>query len=158
MRLSPLFRTIGCALVHVLATSAIAQVSSYTFTQSVGTWQPVAGTGTPLGLVGLPPWLAIDDDAFVTQGVDIPMSDATTGNGWPIGFDFTFDGQVFDRVGLSTEGWLALGQSVRGDNAVFVSIGPDAYTPLSSSLPTGMDPVLRYRIVGFANDMAPEVV
>ena len=155
MRLSPLFRTIGCAFVHVLATSAIAQVSSYTFTQSVGTWQPVAGTGTPLGLVGLPPWLAIDDDAFVTQGVDIPMSDATTGNGWPIGFDFTFDGQVFDRVGLSTEGWLALGQSVRGDNAVFVSIGPDAYTPLSSSLPTGMDPVLRYRIVGFANDMAP---
>ncbi|MGV3637085.1 MAG: hypothetical protein ACO1NQ_05505, partial [Flavobacteriales bacterium] len=76
-------------------------------------------------------------------------------NGWPIGFDFTFDGQVFDRVGLSTEGWLSLGQSIRGNNAVYVPIGPDAYTPLSSALPTAMDPVLRYRIVGFANDMAP---
>ncbi|MBL7954684.1 MAG: T9SS type A sorting domain-containing protein [Flavobacteriales bacterium] len=155
MRQVPFLRYIGWSFSALLSSSALAQVSSYTFSQSVGSWQPIAGTGIPLGLVGLPPWLALDDNAFVTQGVDIPMSDATTGNGWPIGFDFTFDGQVFDRVGLSTEGWLSLGQSVRGDNSVFVAIGQDAYTPLSSPLPTGMDPVLRYRIIGFANDMAP---
>lgn len=144
-----------CGTMSLLAAVSHAQVSAYTFTQSVGTWNPIAGTGTPLGLVGLPPWMAIDDNAFVTQGQDIPLSNSTTGNGWPIGFVFTYNGQQFDRVGISTEGWIALGNSVRGNTAVFVSIGTDAYTPLSSPIPEGMDAVMRHRIVGFAADMAP---
>jgi len=91
-------------------TAMVAQVSSYTFSQSVGTWTPINGNGTPIGLVGLPDWLAIDDDSFVTEGESIPMSEATTGNGWPIGFNFTFNGIEFDRVGISMEGWIALGR------------------------------------------------
>lgn len=155
MFLRILTRPVWCILVGLFASLVHAQVSTYSFALSSGPWQPIAGNGIPLGLVGLPPPFTIDDNAFVTEGEDIPLGDATTGNGWPIGFDFTFNGQVFDRVGLSTEGWLSLGQSVRGINAVYVPIGPEAYTPLSSPLPTAMDPVLRYRIVGFANDMAP---
>ncbi|MGV3636150.1 MAG: hypothetical protein ACO1NQ_00760, partial [Flavobacteriales bacterium] len=79
MRPTSLLHALLWMLAGVLAADSRAQVSAYTFTQSVGPWQPIAGTGTPLGLVGLPPWLAIDDDAFVTQGEDIPMSEATTG-------------------------------------------------------------------------------
>ncbi len=134
---------------------AFSQVSAYTFSHTQGVWTPINGSGTPIGLVGLPDWLAIDDDAFVTEGEAIPMSDATTGNGWPIGFDFTFNGIQFDRVGISMEGWIALGRSSLGNNAVFVPIGSTAYTPLSSEDPEGLDPVMRYRIAGFAADMAP---
>lgn len=142
-------------LIVLSETGAFSQVSAYTFSHTQGVWAPINGSGTPIGLVGLPDWLAIDDDAFVTEGESIPMSEATTGNGWPIGFEFNFNGIPFDRVGISMEGWIALGRSSLGNNAVFVPIGPDAYTPLSSGSPEGLDPVMRYRIAGFAADMAP---
>jgi len=142
-------------LIVLSQPGAFSQVSSYTFAQTQGAWTPINGSGTPIGLVGLPDWLAIDDDAFVTEGEDIPMSEATTGNGWPVGFDFTFNGIQFDRVGISMEGWIALGRSSFGNNAVFVPIGSNAYTPISSEVPEGLDPVMRYRISGFAADMAP---
>lgn len=135
------------------ASTATAQVSAYTFTQEVGTWQPISGSGTPLGLAGLPAPFTIDDVAFVEQGQDIPLGPLTTGNGWPIGFTFYFNGFPFDRVGLSTEGWLALGNSQRGTNAVYVPIGSAAYTPLSTPMNPLVDPVLHHRIVGFANDL-----
>lgn len=155
MSLRYLQRTLLFAALVAASHDTWAQVSAYTFSHSVGTWTPINGNGTPIGLVGLPDWLAIDDDAFVTEGESIPMSEATTGNGWPIGFDFTFNGIQFDRVGISMEGWIALGRSSLGGNAVYVSIGSNAYTPLSSAMPDGSDPVMRYRIAGFAADMAP---
>lgn len=142
------------SLLMLAAAGALrAQVSAYTFSSSVGTWTPIAGSGTPLGLAGLPDWLAIDDNAFITQGVDIPMGYGTTGNGWPIGFSFHYNGIAFDRVGLSTEGWLSLGRSQDGPYAVHIPIGNTAYTPLSSATATGIDLVRRHRIVGFANDL-----
>jgi hypothetical protein len=144
---------IATIAASVALTTAQAQVSAYTFSQHVGAWQPIAGTGTPLGLAGLPaPW-NIDDDAFVVQGQNMPLGPVTTGNGWPIGFPFTFNGIQFDRVGFSTEGWLALGRSADGDQAVYVPIGASAYTPLSSAVPAALDPVKRHRIVGFAGDL-----
>lgn len=144
-----------CIAILGLTNVTRAQVSAYTFSHSIGTWNPINGNGTPIGLVGLPDWLAIDDDSFVTQGESIPLGDATVGNGWPIGFAFTFNGIQFDRVGISMEGWIALGQSSRGNNAVFVPIGPNAYTPLSAASPSGLEPVMHYRIAGFAANMAP---
>ncbi len=136
------------------ANLAHGQVSSYTFSAEVGTWQPIAGSGTPMGMAGLPWPNTFDDNSFVTQGESLPLGSATTGNGWPIGFTFNFNGQPYDRVGLSMEGWLALGKSSDGVNAVYVPLGTAAYAPLSSALPTGMDPLKRSRIAGFSRDLA----
>jgi len=135
------------------STQMQAQVSAYTFTQELGTWQPINGSGTPLGLAGLPSPFTIDDAAFVAEGQDIPLGDVTTGDGWPIGFTFYYNGFAFDRVGFSTEGWLSLGSSQRGPHAVYIPIGSVAYTPLSTPMNTLVDPVLHHRIVGFANDL-----
>ncbi len=131
-----------------------AQVSSYTFSQQVGTWQPIAGAGTPLGMPGLPAPFTFDDNSFVTQGESLPLGSSSTGNGWPIGFTFHFNGIAFDRVGLSMEGWLAFGSSADGAEAVFVPVGSTAYTPLSSAAPAGLPAVMRNRVAGFANDLA----
>ncbi|HEY0977936.1 MAG TPA: T9SS type A sorting domain-containing protein [Flavobacteriales bacterium] len=140
-------------LLTTLGTPGKAQVSAYTFSSSIGTWTPINGSGTPLGLAGLPDWLAIDDNAFVQQGVDIPLGPLTTGNGWPIGFDFHYNGHVFDRVGFSTEGWLSFGRSQDGAHAVYVPIGAAAYTPISTESDPLAGGMRRHRIVGFANDL-----
>ena len=152
---TPWRNAVGTLLLSMMAGTTVAQVSDYTFSRSIGPWEPIAGQGTPLGLAGVPPPFDLDDIAFVVDGQDFPIGSATTGNGWPIGFAFTFNGIEFDRLGFSSEGWLALGRSECGSQAVFVSIGSTAYTPLSSGIPGNMDPSMRHRIVGFANDLMP---
>lgn len=148
------FVSAGACLLLVCAPESInAQVSSYAFSQELGTWTPLAGNGTPLGMPGLPPPFTFDDNSFVVQGENLPLGSATTGNGWPIGFTFTFNGQPYDRVGLSMEGWLAFGNSTNGDNAVYVPVGSEAYSPLSSPVPEGMDVLKRNRVAGFSLDL-----
>lgn len=147
--------TWGIFALSLIASQEVgAQVSAYTFSQSTGTWQPIAGNGTPLGMPGLPAPFTFDDNSFVTAGESIPLGDATTGNGWPIGFTFHYNGQAFDRVGLSMEGWLAFGNAATGPEAVYVPIGSNAYTPISSPAQPGVDPLRRNRVVGFATDLA----
>lgn len=142
------------ALAPVLPLALLAQVSSYTFSAEVGTWQPLGGSGTLLGMPGMPPAFDFyDDNAFVQQGTTLLLSTTTTGNGWPIGFEFNYNGQPYDRVGLSIEGWLAFGRSADGNNAVYVPAGSAAYTPLISNNPEGMDPLKRNRIAAFAMDL-----
>lgn len=136
------------------ASCALGQVSSYTFTAEVGLWQPIAGIGTPLGMPGLPWPFTFDDNSFVNEGESLPLGSATTGNGWPIGFTFNFNGHAYDRVGISMEGWLAFGQSANSTSAVYVPVGTDAYNPLSSSAPLGMDPLKRNRVSAFGMDLA----
>jgi hypothetical protein len=131
-----------------------AQVSSYTFSEELGTWQPLAGSGSLLGMPGLPPPFTFDDNSFVTQGESVPLGSASTGNGWAIGFTFHFNGQAFDRVGLSMEGWLAFGNSTDGAAAVYVPVGSTAYTPLSSTAPAVLPLLMRNRVAGFATDLA----
>lgn len=142
----------GVAMLSTLVASA--QVSSYTFSAAQGTWQPIGGNGTPLGMSGLPAPFTFDDNSFVTQGESLPLGNTVSGNGWPIGFTFNFNGHAYDRVGLSMEGWLAFGNSADGINAVYVPTGTDAYSPLSSTIPVGMDPLKRDRVAGFSMDLA----
>lgn len=149
-----------CAALATALLSPInahAQVSAYTFSSSIGTWQPLNGSGSLLGMPGMPPAFNFyDDNSFVTEGTSILLGESTTGNGWPIGFTFNFNGHAYNRVGLSTEGWLAFGNSSNGTAAVHVPIGADAYVPLSSSLPAGADPLKRDRIAGFSMDLAAQ--
>ncbi|MCC6840810.1 MAG: fibronectin type III domain-containing protein, partial [Flavobacteriales bacterium] len=59
-----------------------------------------------------------------------------TGPGYPIGFDFTYNGEVFDRVGISGQGWIGFGNSDNGSTAVGVYTAPQSsttYLPLSYS-------------------------
>lgn len=145
------------AAALLLATAVRAQVSAYTFSQSIGTWQPLNGGGSLLGMPGMPPAFNFyDDNSFVTAGTSILLGESTTGNGWPIGFTFTFNGHPYDRVGLSTEGWLAFGNSSDGTSAVYVPYGSSAYTPLTSALPDGVDPLKRNRVAGFSMDLAAQ--
>ncbi|HEX2618377.1 MAG TPA: hypothetical protein VHL57_12595, partial [Flavobacteriales bacterium] len=124
-----------------------AQVSAYSFTQQVGTWQPING-GTLMG------YQLIDDEVFVDPDDLIGFMNTSMGPGFPIGFTFHYNGIPFDRVGISTEGWIALGQSAGGDHAVHVPIGGDAaYSPLATPPMAGLDPLLHHRIVAFGNDM-----
>ncbi|HMN07022.1 MAG TPA: hypothetical protein PKD45_15005 [Flavobacteriales bacterium] len=149
---------LSIALLSFLTASvAKAQVSAYSFSAEIGTWQPLGGSGSLLGMPGMPPAFNFyDDNSFVNQGESILLGTTTTGTGWPIGFTFHFNGQPYDRVGLSMEGWLAFGNSADGGSAVLVPVGSSAYTPLSSANPTNTDPLLRNRIAAFAMDLAAQ--
>ncbi|TXI81498.1 MAG: hypothetical protein E6Q44_04280, partial [Flavobacteriales bacterium] len=55
-----------------------------------------------------------------------------TGPGYPIGFNFTYNGEVFDRVGISSQGWIGFGNSADGGTAVAVYT---AQTQSTANLP-----------------------
>lgn len=145
---------VGLLLVGMFGSTVKAQVSAYTFSQEVATWQPIAGSGISIGMPGLQWPFNFDDNSFVTEGERLPLGSSTTGNGWPIGFTFNFNGHAYDRVGVSMEGWLAFGHSDNGINAVYVPVGGGAYTPLSSPVPAEMNPSRRNRIAAFSMDLA----
>ncbi len=156
-----MIRSLPLSVALLLGSLALsptrAQVASYTFSSSVDTWVPIAGGGLGLGMPGLPSWFAFDDNSFVTEGGQNDLlSVAVTGNGWPIGFPFHFNGHVFDRVGLSMEGWLSFGHSSDGLNAVYTPYGSTAYTPLTSALPAQMAPGKRNRVAAFSMDLAAQ--
>jgi subtilisin-like proprotein convertase family protein len=131
-------------LLSILGISSIvkAQVSNYGFSQSVGTYTPITG-GTTLGTT------TSDDQSFVT-----PLTPAggttTTGIGFPIGFNFTYNGTIFDRVGIQNNGWIALGQSALTPSVNLASTSN--YTPLSSASVT-TPAYLRSRIAGIGRDL-----
>lgn len=68
-----------------------AQVSSYTFSQSSGTYTPITG-GTVIASGA-----AVDDDNY---------------NALPIGFNFNYNGTVYTTFSLNANGFIALGNTV----------------------------------------------
>ncbi len=105
-------------------TRSTAQVSIYVFAQSSGTYTEITG-GTALGNT------SSDDQYFVNLADLLGAAGATTGPGFPIGFNFTFNEIVFDRFAVNNNGWISLGQSalIPGTNLITTS----AYIPLSST-------------------------
>ncbi len=117
-------------------------VSVYTFSQSIGTFTPISG-GTLLGST------TSDDQRFVNPAVPLGGT-VVTGVGFPIGFNFTYNGYVFDRVAINNNGWISLGQSALTPAVNNGSSSP--YLPLSSIL--AIAPVqLRDRIAGIGDDL-----
>ncbi|MCX6243594.1 MAG: T9SS type A sorting domain-containing protein [Bacteroidetes bacterium] len=87
-------------LVALLVTSSvIGQVASYTFSQSSGTWTPIAG-GTVIAT-------GTQDDGVFT--------------GYPIGFNFYFNGAYYNTFSLNANGWMCMG-----------SAASSSYTPIST--------------------------
>ncbi|MBC7524567.1 MAG: T9SS type A sorting domain-containing protein [Flavobacterium sp.] len=79
-------------------------ISSYVFSQSNSLYNEISG-GTVLGNI------LADDERFTDPSIPLGSA-AYTGVGYPIGFNFTFNGLVYDRFGLNTNGWIALGSSL----------------------------------------------
>lgn len=118
-----------------------AQVSAYPFSQLTTTYTPITG-GQVLGNT------TSDDQSFVDPAV--PLGGATTGIGFPIGFNFTYNGRVYDRFGVNNNGWISLGQSSLSP-AVNTSNTGSNYTVISST--STAPAALQNRIGGFSRDI-----
>jgi hypothetical protein len=81
---------------------------------------------------------------------------AKTGPGYTIPFTFTYNGEVFDRVGVSGQGWIGFGKSADGSNAVQVYTSQTASAanlPLSNTTWNGdsrRNRVVAYGVTGAA--------
>ncbi len=119
--------------------SVAAQVSNYSFFQFEDNYAPIGGT--QLGTA------SNDDEYFVgsTAGGSTP-----TGPGFPIGFGFIYNGQIFDRVGINTNGWISFGQSTLSPAVDMTST--NVYAPLASTAST-TPAQLRCRLAAFGANL-----
>ena len=121
-----------------------AQVSAYPFAQTSGTYTAISG-GTLLGDTG------DDEEKYVNPAV--PLGGTTsTGVGFPIGFNFTYNGIVFDRLAINCNGWISLGQSSLSPTSVDISSSSGYNQPLSLTS-TATPTLLRNRIGALAMDL-----
>lgn len=121
-------RKITFLLFFLFCVSSIhAQVVAYAFNQESGTYTEITG-GVAVGTE------TTDDQRFVDPAVPAGGT-VLTGVGLPIGFDFTFNSKVYDRFAINANGWISLGMSSLGANAVNVNTS-SAYTPLTTTVLT----------------------
>ncbi|HMN07023.1 MAG TPA: T9SS type A sorting domain-containing protein [Flavobacteriales bacterium] len=113
----------GCALPALLA----AQVSLYEFSQSVEPYTEIteADGGYALGVATYWPPLYnqrawVNTPFYEPDGQVASYLNPAVGPGYPIGFDFTFNGDVFDVIGVSHSGWISFGKSSDGNQAVWI--------------------------------------
>lgn len=140
----------------VLLTGFIlnAQVGTlYTFSQFPGTYVPVATGGTLFNTS------AFDDQHIVDPlGTGIIPNNANpaaaTGPGVDIGFNFMYNGYIFDRMGISNNGYVVFGASTDGSVAINDAIS-DWNRPISS---TAVTPAKnQQRIAPFGTDLLSRV-
>jgi hypothetical protein len=145
MRMFDLWREIGTAgafffLLNLLSTPVMAQVADYTFEQLVTTYTPITG-GT---VYGTP---TADDQRYVDPATPAGGT-INTGVGIPIGFNFTYNGVVYDRIGINNNGWISFGTTAEGVNMTTTS----AYAPLAST--STITPAhLRNRVSAMGRDL-----
>lgn len=126
-----------------LFSYANAQVSAYSFATSSGTYTAITG-GSVLGTTTNDEQLFVDPSAL-TGG------STASGVGFPIGFSFTYNGIVFDRVAVCSNGWISLGQSSLTPS---VNLSSSSYYNLPLSVSSSASPsLLRNRIGGLALDL-----
>ena len=87
-------------LMLFLAFKINAQVSNYTFAQTNVAYSGIVG-GTVLGTTN------IDDEVFLTNTSGCACGQ--TAAGFPIGFNFTYNGSTYTEFGVSTNGYITLG-------------------------------------------------
>ncbi|MDD4223870.1 MAG: carboxypeptidase regulatory-like domain-containing protein, partial [Candidatus Cloacimonetes bacterium] len=130
------------ALFTLGAFGVWAQTLEYGFAQSTTTYTPITG-GILLGT-------ETSDDQRYVDPANPTGGTTTTGPGFDIGFNFAFNGAVFDRLAVNTNGWISLGQSALTPSVNNAS--SSSYTPLAST--TTIDPAILYnRIAGMARDI-----
>ncbi len=117
------------AALAALPFIAGAQVSLYQFSQSNGTYTEITAADGGVSL-GTPTYWPqqFNNRAWVNNPFNDPGGQLTQsgylspaiGPGYPIGFPFTFNGDVFDVIGISNGGWISFGKSSDGLQAVWV--------------------------------------
>ncbi|MCB5261977.1 MAG: PKD domain-containing protein [Candidatus Cloacimonetes bacterium] len=117
----------------------------YSFSYSVDTYLEITD-GIVLGSE------TNDDKFFINPDNPALGTNAATGAGFPIGFDFYFAGYSFDRVGISSNGWISLGDSEFEPNAINMS-SESIFSPLASQIDDLPNEELIARIAGFARDL-----
>ena len=145
-------------LSGLISFDASSQVSLYQFTQSNETWTEITAANGGYAL-GVPQFDPPNSDMIVY--IDPAELDGINtfggylspgiGPGFPIGFNFLYNGEVFDRIGVSTMGWISFGKSSDGDEAVWIySSDHQEGRPLSNSYNSPVPSYKRNRIAGFA--------
>ncbi len=130
------------AVFILIAPSLRGQTIEYSFSATAGTFEPISG-GLLLGTE------TSDDQRFLDPAVPAGAT-TTTGPGLDIGFNFTFNGAVFDRLAINNNGWISLGQSSLTPSVNNSSTS--GYTPISSAVVITPD-VLYNRIAAMARDL-----
>lgn len=130
------------------ALSARSQVSTlYTFSQFAGTYNAITG-GTVFSTT------TFDDEHIIdpigTGFIPPATLPGATGPGVSIGFNFLFDNMVFDRIGISNNGYLVFGNSADGNLAISESM-VDWNRPISTV--SSSAPKFQHRIAAFGTDL-----
>ncbi|MDZ4121373.1 MAG: choice-of-anchor J domain-containing protein, partial [Candidatus Cloacimonadaceae bacterium] len=136
------------SLIIVLTCSIplFSQTFEYGFSSTMGTFTPITG-GLSLGTE------TTDDQRFLDPD-NLAGGTVTTGPGLPIGFNFTFNDVVFDRLAINANGWISLGQSALTPSVNNSSTS--GYTPIQSVV--AITPEQLYnRISGLGRDLQAQV-
>jgi len=124
-----------------------AGLGDYNFSYSVSSWQELSSANN-LG--------DIDTDEENFTNPDYPAGQTVTyGTGLPIGFDFYFDGHVYDRFGVNANGWIGLGKSEYGLRSVDL-LSSSYASPLNYINASHPYEDRLARIAGFARDLAAQ--
>ncbi len=131
--------------ISALFNFSSAQVSSYSFASSTGTYAAITG-GAVLGDT------TTDERNFLDPSVPLGVTTSTTtGVGFPIGFNFTYNGIVFDKLAINNNGWISLGQTSLTPHVNIDSY--DYYSLPLSQTSAAIPALLRNRIGGLALDL-----
>lgn len=112
-------------LFAVYFQTVSAQLTNYNFNSAVEVYSEISG-GIVLGNE------STDDEVFVDPANPGGQSVPEGGPGFPIGFNFTFNGTVFNRLGVDANRWIAL-----GSDSFFPAVGLTStysFFPLASTV------------------------
>lgn len=176
MQHSILRSNLGQRITAVLATAVTpallwAQVSLYSFSQTVETYTELTDTQASHSL-GVPTWWPplynqrawTNHSFYGVEGQVCSYLNPATGPGYPIGFDFRFNGDVFDRISVSHSGFITFGKSSDGDQAVWTyAIDHPHGAPFVQFYGGPTESYQRNRVAGWGSgqlymqDMTPQV-
>ena len=117
-------KQISLFTLFVILCAWLSAQEAYLFSQSTETYMEIS-EGISLGNE------STANQVFVNPSFPLGGS-VQTGPGFPIGFDFTFNETVFDRIAINANGWISFGQSALSPS-VNISTST-SYSPLSSSV------------------------
>ncbi|MCK9557590.1 MAG: PKD domain-containing protein [Candidatus Cloacimonetes bacterium] len=123
-------------------------LNDYSFQYATGVYEEIT-EGIALGSAGA------DRQYICNPQLPTGSNSVSSGPGFPLGFDFTFAGESFDRIGVHVDGWIALGKSTYADQAVDMRSSL-IYMPLSTTLGGQQDETLVARIAAFGNNICAQ--